>query len=100
MMKTAKIYIEVAVTERLPEKEGETIFFVDNDNIHYVGWYRDGGFYAFNGQKGVTALYWLEPVEVPTYDEIESHSLLQEEFCNCFDKGVEWILQKLKINQK
>lgn len=100
-MKTTKIYIEVPVADRLPEKEGDTLFFVDKENIHYIGWYyKSDGFYAFNGQKKVDPLYWLEPIDVPTDEEIENHSLLQEEFCNCFDKGVEWILQKLKINQK
>jgi hypothetical protein len=97
-MITNKIYIEVPAAERLPEKEGR--YIVSNG----LGWFevnysKQFSFHEeFTDCSGVT--HWLEPVEVPTDGEIESHSLLQEEFCNCFDKGVEWILQKLKINQK
>ena len=100
-MKTTKIYIEVPVAERLPEKEGDTLFFVDKENIHYIGWYRDGGFYAFNGQKDVSPVYWLEAVEVPTDEEILNEtSIKQDKHQTPFLRGVEWILQKLKINQK
>jgi hypothetical protein len=97
-MKPTKIYIEVPVAERLPDKEGR--YIVSNG----LGWFevnysKQFSFHEeFTDCSGVT--HWIEPVEVPTDEEIESHSLLQEEFCNCFDKGVQWILQKLKINQK
>lgn len=98
MMKTTKIYIEVSVWERWPEKEGR--YIVSNG----LGWFevnysKQFSFHEeFTDCSGVT--HWLEPVEVPTDEEIENHSLLQEGFCNCFDEGAEWILQKLKINHK
>lgn len=98
MMKTTKIYIEVSVWERWPEKEGR--YIVSNG----LGWFevnysKQFSFHEeFTDCSGVT--HWLEPVEVPTDEEIENHSLYQEGFCSCYDEGVEWILQKLKINHK
>ena len=94
-MKTNKIYIEVPVAERLPKKyidvytnEGKA--FVNEEN----NW-RDKNI------NDIYPVYWLEAVEVPTDEEILNEtSIKQDKHQTPFLRGVEWILQKLKINQK
>lgn len=98
-MKTTKIYIEVPVAEKLPEKEGR--YIVSNG----LGWFevnycKQFSFHEeFTDCSGVT--HWLEAVEVPTDEEILNETdIKQDKHQTPFLRGVEWILQKLKINQK
>ena len=100
-MKTAKIYIEVSVTERLPEirhiKESGGLF-------HTVDKYGNKNVDLFDTYSQCfqpSIMCWLEPVEVPTDEEILNEtSIKQDKHQTPFLRGVEWILQKLKINQK
>lgn len=100
-MKTTKIYIEVPVPERLPEETG----------FYFACW--DGGLrrVRYFDQKARSFIdpsslyptpdYWLEPVEVPTDEEILNETdIKQDKHQTPFLRGIEWILQKLKINQK
>jgi hypothetical protein len=99
-MKTTKIYIEAPVSERLPEKEGR--YIVSNG----LGWFevnysKQFSFHEeFTDCSGVT--HWLEPVEVPNHEEIETGKgfMKNEMFVIGYNRAVNWILQKLKINQK
>lgn len=101
-MKTTKIYIEVPVPERLPEETG----------FYFACW--DGGLrrVRYFDQKARSFIdpsslypapdYWLEPVEVPNHEEIETGKgfMKNKMFVIGYNTAVNWILQKLKINQK
>ena|SRR5690606_16540726 len=101
-MKTTKIYIEVPVPERLPEETG----------FYFSCW--DGGLrrVRYFDQKARSFIdpsslyptpdYWLEPVEVPNHEEIEAGKgfMKNEMFALGYNRAVNWILDKLKINQK
>lgn len=102
------VYVKVSVTERLPgNKHHNVTFFV-------VGW-NSGAFdksYIHNNGKFIQTIvsngqtvnkeyetqpdWWLEERTLPTDDDIEAESLNNEQFCDCFDKGANYILNKLK----
>jgi hypothetical protein len=93
-MKTTKIYIEVPVSERLPEKY--SFVFTDMGK----GFVNEENNWIDYDINDIYPSYWLELVEVPTDEEILNETYIkQDNHQTPFLLGVEWILQKLKINQ-
>ena len=105
-MRTNKIYIEVPAAERLPEI-GKTVAVILEGDLCSSAVTDDGkNWYVYALGRTIdiefgTVTHWLEPVEVPTDEEVLNETYIkQDKHQTPFLRGVEWILQKLKINQK
>jgi len=94
---TPKLYRQVSVSDRLPEKEG----FYDTE--HGLIWFNDKYFMTDANRE---PKYWYKQVELPSEEEIEKHikdsgiSAKSKIPAFFYNLGVRWVLDYVILKNK